>query len=288
MLKPIVLTRSAPAKINLGLHVRRRRPDGFHDLETVFLPVPWADELTVERAPEVSMTCSHPALPVDGRNLCIRAAEVLRREAGTDAGAAIHLEKHIPYGAGLGGGSSDAASTLILLDRLWRLHLPKDRLHAVAAALGSDVPFFLGDSTAYATGRGERLEPLLDGDTGEAYRLPFSLVVVVPPVEVATAEAYGLVTPLDEGLPDLREVVRSNDLVRWREELVNHFQAPIFSRYPAVADAAAMLRSAGADYVSLSGSGSAVYGVFEDASEAMGAAEAARLNGLASWHGLEP
>lgn len=273
------MQKDAPAKLNLGLHVRRRRPDGYHDLETVFVRIPWSDTLTAVPAERLVFTCSDPALPTDERNLCVRAARQLAAAFDVPCSAALHLEKRVPYGAGLGGGSSDAATTLRLLSDLWKLDATAPQLHALAAALGSDVPFFLGPAAAHATGRGERLEPLIDPATQEPYQLPFATVVVVPPVQVSTAEAYRMVRPNDTARPDLRAVVCSNDLARWRAELVNDFERPVLEAYPAVQSALDALRDAGAGYAALSGSGSAVFGVFEDATRATAAAEAARLNG---------
>ena len=121
---PPVPSRRAPAKVNLGLHVLRRRPDGFHDLATVFVPIGWADVVTAEPAPTVTLTTDDPALPTDGTNLVVRAADALAAWARQPAGARLHLDKRVPYGAGLGGGSSDAAATLGLLVDLWGLDLP--------------------------------------------------------------------------------------------------------------------------------------------------------------------
>ncbi|RMF57012.1 MAG: 4-(cytidine 5'-diphospho)-2-C-methyl-D-erythritol kinase [Bacteroidetes bacterium] len=284
----MLLERLAPAKINLGLHVLRRRPDGYHDLETVFLRIGWADRLTARPGETLRMTCSDPALPTDERNLCMKAARALQRAFGVTHGAALHLEKHVPYGAGLGGGSSDAAATLLLLSDLWGLDAPPDRLHALAAGLGSDVPFFLGPEAAFATGRGERLTPLLDPATGAPYRFPFALVVAVPPVHVATAEAYRLVRPRATGRPDLRAVVTSNDLARWRAELVNDFEAPVMAAFPGIRTAREVLVAAGAGYAALSGSGAAVFGVFEAEAAARTAAEAARHAGCRVWTNVAP
>ncbi len=280
----LILDDLAPSKINLGLHVLRKRPDGYHDLETVFLRLPWSDRITVQPANTITMTCSDPGLPVDERNLCMRAAQLLADTFKVSAGAEIHLEKRIPYGAGLGGGSSDAATTLRLLAELWNLEARPEQLHALAAGLGSDVPFFLGPPVAYATGRGERLAPLVNPD-GSTYVFPFYLVVVAPAVEVSTARAYSLVTPRSDERPTLPEVVLSNDLGRWRNELVNDFGEPIRKAYPVIEAVERLLEEAGAGYVSLSGSGSAVFGVFEDDVRASAAAEAARLSGHRVWRG---
>lgn len=281
----MILKRPASAKINLGLHVLRRRNDGYHDLETVFLRIGWADHLRFEAADTLTLTCSDPALSTNEHNLVMKAACLLAAEAGTMQGAAMHLEKHLPYGAGLGGGSSDAATTLRALSDLWRLDLSHDTLHDLAADLGSDVPFFLGTDAAYATGRGEHLTPLVD-EAGATYVLPYALVVVVPPVHVATAEAYGHVRPSEANRPDLREVVLSNDLARWRAELVNDFERPVLAQYPAIRAAKALLLDAGAGYAAMSGSGAAVFGVFEAVTHASAAAEAARQTGHRVWHGV--
>lgn len=281
----MILKRLAPAKINLGLHVLRKRSDGFHDLETVFLRLAWADEITYRPAPGITLTCSDAALTTDESNLVMKAARLLTDETGVETGAALHLDKHLPYGAGLGGGSSDAAATLRLLADAWDLDVSETTLHRLALALGSDVPFFLGPDAAYATGRGEILTPLLDPTTGEDYTCPFPLVVVMPDVHVSTAEAYRGVQPNDANRPDLCAVVTSNDLERWERELVNDFEPSVFAAHPSVGALKQSLLDAGAGYVSMSGSGSAVFGVFDDKAKATAAAEAARLNGLRVWHG---
>lgn len=259
----------APAKINLGLHVLRRRPDGYHDVETVLHRIDWADTITAERSDTVSMTCSDPALPTDGENLCIQAAQRLAAAFDVTSGATLHLEKRVPYGSGLGGGSSDAAATLRLLVRLWNLDPSPGQLREIGRDLGSDVPFFLTESpAAYATDRGDALSPISNEGT---YRLPFPIVVAVPPVEIPTPWAYDQVTPKADDRPDLREVVRSNELSRWATALTNDFETPILKANPEVKLVYRALEQAGAAYVSLSGSGGAVLGVFEDLEEARAA-----------------
>lgn len=279
-----LLRASAPAKINLGLHVLRRRSDGYHDIETVFCRIGWSDEITVEPAEALSMTCSDPDLPTDDDNLCMQAAERLREACGVERGARLHLEKHLPYGAGLGGGSSDAAATLRLLSRLWNLEVTGQELRTIGAQIGSDVPFFLFDApAAVAEGRGEELEVLRTADGTPADLDAFNFVVIVPPVEVSTPEAYAMVTPNDTARPELAEVVASTDLSRWRSDLVNDFQKPVAARHEPVEQALTLLNEAGAGYASLSGSGSAVFGVFEDAAPAQSAATAATDRGFRTW-----
>ncbi len=273
----------APCKINLGLHVLRKRPDGFRDIDTVFLRIPWCDEISYEplAGGERVMSNSDPALPTDERNLCMAAAIGLADSLGVTQGFRLHLEKRVPYGAGLGSGSSDAAAALMMLAEEWGAAAPGRRaheadLHAIAAALGSDVPFFLGSAAARGTGRGERLEPV-------DWQCPYPLVVAVPEVHVPTGPAYALVEPRSEGRADIVKVVASNDLDRWRAELVNDFQEPIIRAFPAVGAALQALWDAGAGYAAMSGSGAAVFGVFESAGAARGAAEALGLAGCRTW-----
>ena len=266
----------APCKINLGLHVLRKRPDGFRDIDTVFIRIPWCDEVFYEplAGGERLMSNSDPELPTDEGNLCMAAALGLAEALGVSDGFRLHLDKRVPYGAGLGSGSSDAAAVLMMLAEEWESSGAD--LPLLAAALGSDVPFFLGSAAARWTGRGEVLAPL-------EWRCPFAMVVAVPEVHVPTGPAYALVEPRSAGRPDLVDVVVSNDLERWRAELVNDFQEPIIRAYPAVGAALAALWDAGAGYAAMSGSGAAVFGVFESPGEARGAAEALGLAGCRTW-----
>lgn len=255
--------RYAPAKVNLGLHVLRKRPDGFHDLATVFLPIGWADRLSAGPARRLTLSSNDPHLPTGASNLVVRAAMALRMWMGDSArGATLRLEKRVPYGAGLGGGSSDAAATLRLLAELWDVQIGEDALHELALGLGSDVPFFLDAVPAHGTGRGEHLAPLVDAD-GASYRCPFWLVVAVPDVHVSTADAFARVTPDDGDRPDLAAAVVSNDLDRWRAEVANDFQASVEAEAPAIVETREALLSEGAAHAVLSGTGSAVVGVFE-------------------------
>jgi 4-diphosphocytidyl-2-C-methyl-D-erythritol kinase len=280
------LQRRAPAKLNLGLHVLRLRADGYRDIETVFLPIAWYDTLTAAPSTSLTLTCSDPDLPTDRRNLVLRAALRLHEHLGGRHGAAVHLDKHLPYGAGLGGGSSDAAHTLRLLEDLWDARVPRGVLEDIAVGLGSDVAFFLDDEPAYATGRGERLSTLPDGGSG-SYRCPFALVVAAPHVHVDTGRAYDLVTPRARGRADLRSVVRSNDLERWRRELVNDFEAPICAEHPQLLHVRQALLDAGAGYAAMSGSGSAFWGAFESESAARAAAAALAQQGYRTWSGYQ-
>ncbi len=274
---PHVLFATAPAKINLGLCVLRKRTDGYHDLATVFHPIGWADTLTADHADTVSLTCTDTTLPSGEGNLVVRAARLLKASFGVDRGATMNLTKVLPHGAGLGGGSSDAATTLQILCRLWRLDCTTTSLASLALDLGSDVPFFLRRCTAVAKGRGEMLSPLED------YRFPFSLAVVVNPVRISTAWAFRHVEVRETGRTDLAEVVRSNDLDRWRHELTNDFEGPVFSKWPALRKTKSALLRSGASFASLTGTGSGVYGVFESHKFAEDAVQEAAAGGCATW-----
>jgi 4-diphosphocytidyl-2-C-methyl-D-erythritol kinase len=177
------LTLAAPAKINLYLDVLDRRADGYHEIVTYMAPLALADELTFAPANQLSLTCDDPSLPLDENNLVLRAAQALQRHSGSPRGAAIHLNKRVPHAAGLGGGSSDAASTLRGLNRLWQTKLPDAELMTLAAQLGSDVPFFLANSAAWCRGRGERVEPVR-----LTSRLP--ILLICPNVGLSTAAVY--------------------------------------------------------------------------------------------------
>jgi 4-diphosphocytidyl-2-C-methyl-D-erythritol kinase len=274
------------AKINLGLHVTGKRPDGYHSIETVLLPVGLCDALeAVEHtAPHNSssqfasqsdttdrFTLSGIPIPDDGQpNLCMQAVhlfrEHLQRENSLpqahgnsfpEKALSIHLHKHIPAGSGLGGGSSDAAFMLRLLNELSGADLDMRSHKELAATLGSDCPFFLSDGPALASGRGEILHPIELPALQGLY-----LALVVPPIHVSTAGAYAGVKPVTPAA-SLREIL-SHPTETWKEKLVNDFEEHIFARHPMVRDIKQALYGLGALYASMSGSGSAVYGVFRE------------------------
>jgi len=180
----VILRAEAFAKTNLRLEVFGKRADGFHEIDTVFQTIDLTDRLEVTGALEgVRLECSEPSIPSDARNLVVRAAEALRSRYGVSAGARIRLEKNIPAGGGLGGGSSDAAVALLLLARLWEVPADVAALSAIGAELGSDVPFFFTGGTARGRGRGEIVEPLPDPPAR-------ALVLVIPPFPISTADVY--------------------------------------------------------------------------------------------------
>jgi 4-diphosphocytidyl-2-C-methyl-D-erythritol kinase len=261
----------APAKLNLTLEIVAKRPDGYHAIESLMAPVDLADELEFRNADELSLTCDDPAIPTDGRNLVHKAAEALRRTTRSRHGAAIHLAKRIPHEAGLGGGSSDAATTLLALNRQWNLNLPPADLASVAAEIGSDVAFFLARSAAWCTGRGEIVEAELSGAA-------LDVVIVKPLIGLSTKEIYGRVSvpahPVD-GTP-AREALRAGDKEALGRALFNRLQAPAFAVAPAVESLYRELAALGPLGCQLSGSGSALFALCRDALEANRIAAAIR------------
>lgn len=245
-----------PCKINLGLSVLRKRSDGYHDIETCFYPVPFTDIVEVVRSAEFGLTLSGEQVPGhDTDNLCVRAYELINRDFSIGP-VRIHLHKVIPAGAGLGGGSSDAAHTLILLDRVFSLGLEPDRLFNYASLLGSDCPFFLEDTPKIGEEKGYRLKPIrlsLDGRF---------LVILKPPIQVETATAYRGITP---NMPETScgKVVSGMPIEQWRNNLKNDFEKTIFVLYPQIAHIKTTLYESGASYASMTGSGSGVYAIFD-------------------------
>lgn len=267
------LTLPSFAKINLTLRVLGRRPDGYHEIATVLQTVTLHDRLTF-RALEsdgISLACDAPDIPADETNLVHRAAAALRERFQVRRGARIEIEKRIPAGGGLGGGSSNAAVALVALSRLWGIETDASELGEIGAALGSDVPFFLTGGTAFGTGRGERIESLRDAPRAH-------LVVVSPHVKVATAEAYKLLNApalTKNGAAVNFYVSREGaDFTRpLREALTNDFEPPVLRRHPEIGRARDALTGAGAQAAMLSGSGSSVFGVFDSRERAERARE---------------
>jgi 4-diphosphocytidyl-2-C-methyl-D-erythritol kinase len=291
----------APAKLNLFLRIVGRRPDGYHELETVFQAIDLCDELTFTPADGLHLSGGCMEAPPTPENLVLRAAHLLRTATGSASGAAIHLEKRIPVGAGLGGGSSDAAATLVALNRLWSLDLPDGRLAELAAELGSDVPFALLGGTALGRGRGEVLEPLAppgcwcsgstgpresDGKAGSCL-VPDSgsvwFVLVRPSFLVSTAEAYCLYRPAPSDAPALESflaAMKTNDLDRLAPLLRNDLEAGVFGAWPELSALRQRLLQAGALGARMTGSGSVIFGVARDEGHAKQIAIQIRTGGL--------
>ncbi len=257
------LAKTSPCKVNLLLNILARRPDGFHELETIMHPVPLCDELEFEKAPRgIQLTCSDTTLPTDGNNLVHRAAQAFLRAAGVHDGARIHLHKHIPKAAGLGGGSGDAATTLLGLNELFGHPLAPAKLNEIAATLGSDVPFFLQDKPALGTGRGERIEPL---EPFAALRGAF-ILLIHPGFGISTPWAYKQLAKFSDavnGRPGrarkLIGLLRGDDLAAAGTEFYNSLEAPALHKFPLLVLYQEFLKSNGADTALMSGSGSTTF-----------------------------
>jgi len=261
----------APAKVNLWLEVLRRREDGYHELSSLMVPLDLCDDVKVglqENCEGITIECHEPGVPLDERNLCSKAARAFQLRTGLEGGVHIELKKRIPHGAGLGGGSSDAAATLLALNHLTRFPLQDRDLHDLARSLGADVPFFLYDGPALTTGIGDRLEPV--GPLPD-----YGFVLIKPPFGISTKGVYESLrltrgesrirVPLFLAQPWKLELWLQNDLETVTE--VDH---------PVIRQLKQWLMSQGAHGALMSGSGSTVFGVFEGKSTAIKVAGSAR------------
>ena len=252
---------ASPAKVNFGLRILGRRPDGYHAIQTIFHMLDLCDWLTFRPNDEgtISLTCNTPALPADDRNLAVRAAKLFQRELHVRRGVEITLDKQIPIAAGLGGGSSNAGLVLRVLNRLWKVDCPMTGLHYLAAQLGSDVPFFLNGPMAVAEGRGEVLSstspaPLLTG------------ILMSPGFGVPAGWAYdrfsGQSSATDLTIATVLRALMQQDLGLLAEVMVNDLEPGVAAAHPVIPRMQDALRSAGARATFMSGSGPTVGGLF--------------------------
>ena len=240
------------AKINIGLYITGKRADGYHELQSCFYPIPWYDALEVIATEHTRLTTSGLTIPGND-NLCLQAYHLLRADFDLPS-VHIHLHKHIPMGAGLGGGSADGAFMLKLLNDKFALGLDKERLRQYATHLGSDCPFFIDNRPVLASGRGEVLTPLHLSLAG------WYIAVVYPQIHIDTATAYRQVTPQPAPL-DLQQILETAPVAEWRSLIKNDFEKSAPQPVHALKQ---QLYEAGASYAAMSGSGSAVYGLFEE------------------------
>ncbi|MFO7955572.1 MAG: 4-(cytidine 5'-diphospho)-2-C-methyl-D-erythritol kinase [Candidatus Brocadiia bacterium] len=271
------LTVRAPAKVNLSLDVLGKRPDGFHEIRTVMQAVSLCDVLSFARRGDgrIRLSCSDQDVPVGEDNLVVRAARLLQRRSASRAGADIRLEKRVPVGGGLGGGSSDAAVSLLALNELWRVGLSEGELMELAASLGSDVAFFVRGGTALCEGRGERVSPALKVPT-------IHHVLAIPDVSVSTGAVYAAATALTTRGPDdnnvLLEALQSGDVRALVSALRNDLQRLALELHECLLEVHEKLNEKGGEVgVSrflLSGSGSTFFGIARSEDEAALAAEA--------------
>lgn len=245
-----------PCKINLGLNILQKREDGYHDIETCFYPVPWTDVLEIIISNQLTFVSTGNIIPGKVEdNLCLKAYHLLKADFDI-APVAIHLHKIIPTGAGLGGGSSDAAYALRLLNEVFNLRLSIERLSYYASKLGSDCSFFIQDKPMLGSGRGEILSSVNVDLKGKF------LAIIKPDVHVSTVEAYAGITP---ELPtnNLRDILENQKLPEWKHLLKNDFEDSVFQKYPIIRKVKEELYSLGAVYARMSGSGASVFGIFE-------------------------
>lgn len=286
------LEKQSPCKVNLLLNILGKRPDGFHELETVMHPVDLRDRLTfARRGNSLALTCADSLLPADANNLVHRAATAFINAAGIKDGISIHLEKRIPIAAGLGGGSGNAATTLLGLNELFGQPLAPARLHELAAALGSDIPFFLQEKPALATGRGEKIQPLefFSALKGAA------LLLMHPGFGVATAWAYQNLARFPGALngragraEKLVRLLNTADLGTSAREFYNSLEAPVFEKYPLLEIARQFLREQGAAGALMSGSGSTTFATFSSMDQAQGAEQKLRAKFGPCWTFVTP
>lgn len=251
------------AKINIGLYVTEKRPDGFHNIETVFYPIDLCDILEIHEIKGEKGNCvfTSTGIPIDcapEKNLVTRAYDLLSEEYGLPS-AEVHLHKVIPYGAGLGGGSADAAFMLVGLNQLFALGLNEAQLMMYATRLGSDCAFFVRNKPVFAFGKGELME------TVDLSLSSFSMVLVKPDRGVSTPEAYGGIVPRAATF-DLREIEKL-PVNEWEGVVKNDFENTVIPKVPEIGEIKDKLKSLGARYVAMTGSGSAVYALFDKAAE---------------------
>ena len=260
---PKKLQFKTPAKINLGLHIHKKREDGFHELETILQMVTWFDELQLEGTCEkVELFCDTPEIPNDETNLVVKAARLLQKHfPGRCAGVNITLKKSIPSGAGLGGGSGNAAGVLLALNHLWDLKISRENLIALSGELGSDVPFFLISPCAIGTGKGEILEPIKN---------PINLYVLMiyPNLPLSTPWVYSnlklKLTKHKNNISILTNFLMRSDFAQLGAGLYNDLEPIVFKRYPEILEIKNELLRSGAGGALLSGSGSTVFGIFDN------------------------
>ena len=262
------------AKINLGLNVTGARPDGFHDIETVLFPVTFRDVLEIIPSGEQPDEFQHSGLTIPGKveeNLCIRAYTLLKDELLIPT-IRMHLHKVIPMGAGLGGGSSDAASAIKLLNDLFSLALSPLQMMQYAHKLGSDCEFFIENKPVFASGRGDQFETVVLNLEG------YCIAIVIPPIHVSTAEAYEKIA-INKPVESIQAILKVSP-GEWKDRLVNDFEGSVFQRHPEILQIKEKMYAAGAVYASMSGSGSAVYGLFDQQLPDLNS-----FNGCITWSG---
>lgn len=247
-------------KINLGLHITRKREDGYHDLETVFYPIGIKDVLEIIHSQDAKEACSFSSsgLAIQGNaadNLCVKAYHLLKKDFPQIPAIQMHLHKLIPMGAGLGGGSADGAFALQLINQLFHLGISENQLIQYALELGSDCPFFILNQACIGKGRGELLEKI-NLDLSQ-----YQFMIVNPGIHIGTGWAFSHISPKPVSIS--LSSIMNQPIKTWKDCLINDFEAPVMTSYPEIAQIKQALYNSGAIYASMSGSGSTLYGIFE-------------------------
>ncbi|MCS6822820.1 MAG: 4-(cytidine 5'-diphospho)-2-C-methyl-D-erythritol kinase [Cytophagaceae bacterium] len=244
------------AKINLGLNIVSKREDGYHNIETCFYPILWSDALEILKSDTFSFESR--GLPIAGsidNNLCVRAYKLMQEKYDLPP-VRILLYKNIPMGAGLGGGSSDATATICLLNELFELNLKKDDLTQLASSLGSDCAFFVHNKPSIAYGRGNIMKEINLSLRGK------HIIVVYPDVHVSTGNAYAQTVPAKPTVK-IEDILLAQPIRNWKDKLINDFEKTVFAKHPLLSEIKQMLYMHGAEYAAMSGSGSAIFGIFD-------------------------
>ncbi len=260
------------AKINLGLDITEKRPDGFHNIESCFYPIEWTDVLEI--IPSQELKFSSAGIPIPGEsnsNLCLKVYEALKKDFDIPP-VHIHLLKNIPIGAGMGGGSGDAAFTARMLNDLFELGLSSEKLEDYVRPLGSDCAFFIKNSPVFAYGKGDQFRNISLSLKG------YSIIVLYPQLHISTKEAYSGIIPRSPALP-IEELIRK-DIREWKTLLKNDFETSLFPKYTILKELKETLYEEGALYASMTGSGSALYGIFEKAPKLTSS-----FSGCIAWEG---
>lgn len=270
------ITLRSYAKINIGLNIISRRGDGYHNIETILQQIDLCDSMTLKksRCPDITVLCHHPAVPDGPQNICYRAVKLMQEATGVDDGVVIEIDKRIPVAAGLGGGSSNAAAVMQGLQDLWRIRLDKPTIATIAAKLGADVLFFVAGGTALASGVGEILTPMT---------LPqqFVCVLIYPNIEISTTWAFKnfnfSLTKIKKSVKLAHFFSNENDLYRSKNLICNDLEEVVFQSYPMLAELKDSFYAEGAFYAAMSGSGSTIYGLFQDFERAVGMMKSFRM-----------
>lgn len=246
----------SPAKINIGLNIISKRDDGYHNIETIFYPIKLFDIMTFKESNKFEIECSDKSIPTDEKNLIYKARNILSEFVNQELNTRVELEKTIPVFAGLGGGSSNAATTLVALNEIFNLNLDKKILLNLASKIGSDVPFFILNSPAYAEGRGEILKPLPD------FKLNYKILLIIPDIKISTAWAYSNFKVSKKQI-ELSLIQSTQEFEKYRDKITNDFEEIVFPFFPELSEIKNKLLEFGAVFALLSGSGSSIYGFFE-------------------------